>query len=106
MRWPPASPCNVTPRNLGRSVIFAPTTGASLSAFQTESRSDGTMAGVSRAPRPAPPTLPESDLRRAPSHAALAVLCAAIQPGGRVGTVRRLRGGIASGMHAVDLVGP
>jgi aminoglycoside phosphotransferase (APT) family kinase protein len=34
------------------------------------------------------------------------VLCAAIQPGGRVGGVRRLRGGIASGMHAVELVGP
>jgi aminoglycoside phosphotransferase (APT) family kinase protein len=33
-------------------------------------------------------------------------LCAAIHPGARVGAVRRLQGGIASGMHAVDLVGP
>ena len=53
-----------------------------------------------------PPTLPDSELRRAPSRAALAVACAAILPGGRVAAVRRLRGGIASGMHAVDLVGP
>jgi aminoglycoside phosphotransferase (APT) family kinase protein len=52
-----------------------------------------------------PPTLPEAELRRAPSCEALAVVCAAIQPGGRIGVVRRLRGGIASGMHAVDLVG-
>lgn len=34
------------------------------------------------------------------------MVCTAVQPGGRVGTVRRLRGGIASGMHAVKLVGP
>ena len=53
-----------------------------------------------------PPTLPDADLRRAPSREALATVCAAIQPGGRVGTVRRLRGGIASGMHAVNLVRP
>jgi aminoglycoside phosphotransferase (APT) family kinase protein len=33
-------------------------------------------------------------------------VCAALLPGGRVGAVRRLRGGIASGVHAVDLVGP
>lgn len=53
-----------------------------------------------------PPTLPDSELRRAPSRESLAVLCAAIQPGGRVGNVQRLRGGIASGMHAVKLTGP
>jgi aminoglycoside phosphotransferase (APT) family kinase protein len=48
----------------------------------------------------------DPELRRAPAREALALICRAIQPGGRVGTVRRLRGGIASGMHAVDLVGP
>src|SRR5688572_28757261 len=53
-----------------------------------------------------PPTLPDAALRRAPARDALAVVCAAVQPGGTVGTVRRLRGGISSGMHAVDLVGP
>jgi aminoglycoside phosphotransferase (APT) family kinase protein len=50
-------------------------------------------------------TLTDAELRRAPSPSSLAVLCAAIQPGGQVGAVRRLRGGIASGMHAVVLVG-
>ena len=52
------------------------------------------------------PTIPDAELRRAPSREALAVLCAAIQPGSRVASVQRLRGGIASGMHAVRLVGP
>lgn len=52
-----------------------------------------------------PPTLSNTELRRAPSADALATLCAAICPGGRVGAVRRLRGGISSGMHAVELVG-
>jgi hypothetical protein len=52
------------------------------------------------------PTLSRDDLRRAPSAGALARLCAEILPGGRVGRVTRLRGGISSGMHAVDLIGP
>ncbi|MDP8924924.1 MAG: phosphotransferase [Chloroflexota bacterium] len=47
-----------------------------------------------------------AELRRAPAPRALAALCVAIQPGGRVGTVRRLRGGISSGMHAVELIAP
>ena len=53
-----------------------------------------------------PPTPNNAALRRAPASSALAALCAAIQPGGRVGAVRRLRGGISSGMHAVELIGP
>jgi len=53
----------------------------------------------------APPILSNSALRRAPARRALAALCAAIQPGSRVGAVRRLRGGISRGMHAVDVVG-
>lgn len=58
-------------------------------------------------PPPAlPPALSDAQLRRAPSREALAVVCAALQPGGQVGTVKRLRGGISSGMHAVDFVGP
>ena len=52
-----------------------------------------------------PPTIADAELRRAPAREALAVVCAAVLPGGSVGAVRRLRGGIASGMHAVDLVG-
>ena len=52
------------------------------------------------------PTLSDAELRRAPSRAALARLCADIQPGGEVRTVRRLRGGVSSGMHAVQLAGP
>ena len=53
-----------------------------------------------------PPTLPDAELRKPPSREGLGIVCSAVQPGGRVGPVRRLRGGIASGMHAVDLVGP
>src|SRR5581483_8085253 len=49
------------------------------------------------------PSLTDAELRRAPSAAALARLCAAICPGGRAGAVRRLRGGVSSGMHAVEL---
>jgi aminoglycoside phosphotransferase (APT) family kinase protein len=52
------------------------------------------------------PTIPDAALRRAPSREALARLCEAICPGGRVGAVERLKGGISSGMHAVDLIGP
>jgi aminoglycoside phosphotransferase (APT) family kinase protein len=52
-----------------------------------------------------PPTLLDAELRKAPSREALAVVCSAVQPGGHVGAVRRLRGGISSGMHAVDLIG-
>jgi aminoglycoside phosphotransferase (APT) family kinase protein len=33
-------------------------------------------------------------------------LCAELQPGARLGGVRRLKGGVSSGMHAVQLVGP
>jgi aminoglycoside phosphotransferase (APT) family kinase protein len=51
------------------------------------------------------PTLEDAQLRRAPARDALAVFCEAVQPGGRVGTIRRLRGGISSGMHAVNLIG-
>jgi aminoglycoside phosphotransferase (APT) family kinase protein len=64
------------------------------------------LLDVDPLPPPPPPMLADPELRRAPSRESLAVICAAIQPGGRVGTVRRLRGGISSGMHAVDLVGP
>jgi len=53
-----------------------------------------------------PPTLPDAALRRAPSRGALATLAEAIQPGSRVGAVRRLRGGVSSGMHAVQIIGP
>jgi aminoglycoside phosphotransferase (APT) family kinase protein len=45
-------------------------------------------------------------LPRAPSREVLARLCAEIQPGGEVRAIKRLRGGVASGMHAVQLVGP
>lgn len=48
----------------------------------------------------------QADLRRAPSRAALETVAQAIQPGSRVGEVKRLRGGISSGMHAVTLLGP
>ncbi|HUE75689.1 MAG TPA: aminoglycoside phosphotransferase family protein [Chloroflexota bacterium] len=43
-------------------------------------------------------------LRRPPSAATLARLTSIVAPGGRVETIRRLRGGISSGMHAIDLV--
>jgi aminoglycoside phosphotransferase (APT) family kinase protein len=67
----------------------------------------GTTSNTTTTPAPTPPpTLTDAELRRAPSREALARLCATIQPGGRVGAVRRLRGGISSGMHAVDLIGP
>jgi aminoglycoside phosphotransferase (APT) family kinase protein len=45
-------------------------------------------------------------LRRAPSAGALAALRDAVSPGGQVGAVRRLRGGLSHGMHAVDLIAP
>lgn len=54
----------------------------------------------------APHALSPAALRRAPTPAALAALCTALLPGGRVGTVRRLRGGVSSGTHAVEIVGP
>ncbi|MFN8636913.1 MAG: phosphotransferase family protein [Chloroflexota bacterium] len=53
-----------------------------------------------------PPTLPDAVLRRAPSREALATMAAAIRPGSQVGAIRRLRGGVSSGMHAVQLRGP
>jgi aminoglycoside phosphotransferase (APT) family kinase protein len=52
------------------------------------------------------PTLTDAELRRAPSREALAQVCADVCPGGQVARVRRLRGGITSGMHAVTLIGP
>lgn len=52
------------------------------------------------------PTLTDAELRRAPSREALAVVAEAIKPGADTGRVRRLRGGIASGMHAVELIAP
>lgn len=52
------------------------------------------------------PTIPDAELPRAPAREKLARLCAEIQPGGKVRAVRRLRGGVSSGMHAVELVGP
>lgn len=55
---------------------------------------------------PAPPTIPDAALRRAPSRPQLAAIAAAVQPGSVVGAVKRLRGGVASGMHAVQLRGP
>ncbi|HEY3111011.1 MAG TPA: phosphotransferase [Chloroflexota bacterium] len=45
-----------------------------------------------------------TDLRRAPPAAALAALRDALLPGGRVGPVRRLSGGLDHGMHALDLI--
>jgi aminoglycoside phosphotransferase (APT) family kinase protein len=45
-------------------------------------------------------------LRRPPGRDALATLAEAVRPGSRVGTIRRLRGGVSSGMHAVQLIGP
>jgi aminoglycoside phosphotransferase (APT) family kinase protein len=54
----------------------------------------------------APPTLADAVLKRAPDRAALTAMASEIQPDGRVRTVRRLRGGISSGMHAVELVRP
>jgi aminoglycoside phosphotransferase (APT) family kinase protein len=53
-----------------------------------------------------PPTLADAELRRAPAWEALATMAAAIRPGSRVRTIRRLRGGVSSGMHAVELDGP
>ena len=44
-----------------------------------------------------------TDLRPSPGAGALATLRDALAPGGRVGRVRRLRGGVSSGMHAVEL---
>jgi len=41
-----------------------------------------------------------------PAGAALADLCDALTPGGRVGRVRRLRGGVSCGLYAVELRGP
>jgi aminoglycoside phosphotransferase (APT) family kinase protein len=61
---------------------------------------------VTEQPAATLPTIPDADLPRAPSREALARLCAEIQPGGTVGAIRRLRGGISSGMHAVQLIGP
>jgi aminoglycoside phosphotransferase (APT) family kinase protein len=52
------------------------------------------------------PSIPDADLPRAPSRAVLARLCAEIQPGSEVRAVRRLKGGVSSGMHAVQLAGP
>src|SRR4051812_26193922 len=53
----------------------------------------------------APPTLPDAALKRAPTREALATMAAAVRPGSRIGMIRRLRGGISSGMHLVELVG-
>jgi len=57
-------------------------------------------------PAPLPPTIPDADLRRAPSRQHLAAIAATVRPGSVVGAVTRLRGGVASGMHAVQLRGP
>jgi aminoglycoside phosphotransferase (APT) family kinase protein len=45
-------------------------------------------------------------LRRGPPREALAALRDALLPGGGVGRARRLPGGIAQGMHALDLIAP
>ena len=49
--------------------------------------------------------MPPTDLRVPPSAVALAMLRDALAPGGRVGRLRRLRGGVSCGMHAVELFG-
>jgi aminoglycoside phosphotransferase (APT) family kinase protein len=46
-----------------------------------------------------------TDLGSNPEPEALAAVRDALAPGGRVGRVRRLRGGVSSGMHAVELFG-
>jgi hypothetical protein len=46
-----------------------------------------------------------TDLRVRPSAVALSMLRDALAPGGRVGRLRRLRGGVSRGMHAVELFG-
>ena len=61
---------------------------------------------VSTEPAGPLPTIPDAELPRAPARETLARLCAEIQPGGNVRAVRRLRGGVSSGMHAVHLGGP
>ena len=48
----------------------------------------------------------DSRSRRPLPRGALATLGAAVLPGGRVGRVRRLGGGLASTTHAVDLIAP
>lgn len=53
----------------------------------------------------APPTLPDAALKRAPSREALAALATAVRPGSQTGKIRRLRGGVSSGMHMVELRG-
>jgi aminoglycoside phosphotransferase (APT) family kinase protein len=45
------------------------------------------------------------ELLRAPPREVLDRLCAAVLPGGRVARVRRLRGGLDAGTHALDLAG-
>jgi aminoglycoside phosphotransferase (APT) family kinase protein len=47
-----------------------------------------------------------AELQQAPSAEILRRLCSTLVPGGRVGMVRRLRGGLQCGMHAVDLIAP
>jgi hypothetical protein len=49
--------------------------------------------------------MPPTELRVPPSAVALAMLRDALAPGGWVGRLRRLRGGISCGMHAVELFG-
>src|ERR1700730_10004424 len=44
-----------------------------------------------------------TDVRARPGRVPLEWLRDALAPGGRVGRVRRLRGGVSSGMHAVEL---
>jgi len=55
---------------------------------------------------PLPPTIPDEDLRRAPPREQLTVIAEAVRPGSIVSTVTRLRGGVSSGIHAVQLRGP
>ncbi|HUS62759.1 MAG TPA: phosphotransferase [Acidimicrobiales bacterium] len=45
-------------------------------------------------------------IKRRPPSDALARLVATIEPGGSVGAVRRLKGGIATATHRLDIVGP
>lgn len=53
---------------------------------------------------PAPrPTIADAALRRAPRRDQLAAIAEAVWPGSVVARVERLRGGVASGMHAVLL---
>lgn len=54
----------------------------------------------------APPTLPDPTLKQTPSRVALDVLAQAIRPDSQIGAIRRLRGGVSSGMHMVELRGP